>query len=103
MVKVRKNIESTHSNQPARLEALQEVADLAPMEQIFGPIEKEMFCFVVWRDDAENTIYSNLIGRFLKELVIGMNYMFVCYVYKLNKTLLHTMTNREDTEMISFF
>ena len=32
-----------------------------------------------------------------------MNYIFVCYIYKLNTILLRTMKNREDEEMVSAF
>ena len=32
-----------------------------------------------------------------------MNYIFVCYVYKLNTILLRTMKNREDEEMVTAF
>ena len=38
MVRVRKNIRSTHSNRPAKLEARQEVGDLAPMQQMCSAI-----------------------------------------------------------------
>ena len=82
MVRVRKNIRSTHSEQPAKLEARQEIDDLAPMQQMCSAIENEMFCFAILRDENKNTIYSDLTGRFLIELYTGMNYIFAWYVYK---------------------
>ena len=102
-VKYKTNIQSTHSDQPARPEARQEVEGLAPMQHICSAIKHEIFCFAILRDEAENTIYSNLTGRFPVESYTGMNYIFVRYVYKLNTILLCTTKNREDEEMISAF
>ena len=64
MVRVRKNIRSTHSDQPAKLKARQEIDDLAPVQQMCSAIENEMFCFAMLLDENDNTIYSNLTGRF---------------------------------------
>ena len=75
--------------------------DLAPIQQMCSAIENEMFCFAILRDEEENTIYSDLIGRFPTESYTGIYYIFVYYVYKLNTLLLRTMKNREDKEMIS--
>ena len=66
-------------------------------------IENEMFCFVILRDENENTTYSDLTGRFPIESYTGMNYISVCYVYKLNIILLRIMKNREDEEMVMAF
>jgi hypothetical protein len=103
IVRVRKNVRSTHSNRPSILEARQEVEDVAPVQQMCSAIENEMFCFAIIRDETENIIYSDLKGRFLIESYTGMNYIFVCYVYKLNTILLRAMKNREDTEMVIAF
>ena len=61
------------------------------------------FCFAILQYEEENTIYSNLTGRFLIESYTGMNFIFACYVYKLNMILLNTMKNREDEEMVLAF
>ena len=66
-------------------------------------IENEIFYFAILRDEKENTIYSNLTGRFPIESYTGMNHIFVCHVYKLNTILLRIMKNREDEEMRSAF
>ena len=66
-------------------------------------IENEMFFFAILCDKDENTIYSDLTRTFLIESYTGMNYIFVCYVYKLNTILLRTMKNREDEEMVMAF
>ena len=60
-------------------------------------------CFVILWNEAENTIYSNLTGRFPIESYAGINHIFVCYVYKLNIILLRTTKNSEDKENISAF
>ena len=97
------NIQSTHSDQPSRLNACQEVENLVPIQQVCSAIENEMFYGAILRDETENTIHSDLTGRFPIESLTGMNYICVCYVYKLNTILLHTMKNREDKEMIFAF
>ena len=66
-------------------------------------IENEMFCFAILQDESENKIYSNLTGRFSIESYTDMNYIAVCYVYKLNTILLCTIKNRDNKEMISAF
>ena len=66
-------------------------------------IENEMFCFAILRDEEENTIYSHLTGRFPIELYTGMNYIVVCYDYKLNTILLRTMRNIEGKEIVAAF
>ena len=101
MIRVQKDIRSTHSDRPAKLKARQEVEDLAPMQQMCSAIENEMFCFAILRDENENTIYSDLTGQFPIESYTGMNYICVCYIYKQNTILLRLMRNWEDTETMS--
>ena len=62
-----------------------------------------MFSFAILRDKTENAIYSNLTGRFPIESYTCMDFMFACYVYKLNTILLRAMKSREDTEMVIAF
>jgi hypothetical protein len=57
------------------------------------------FFFSILRDGEESAIYSNLTGRSLVKLDTGIEYMCVCYVYKLGTMLLRTMKNREDTKL----
>ena len=59
--------------------------------------------FAILQDEEENTIYNDTTGSFPIESYTDMNYIFVCYVYKLNTILLRTMKNREDEEMVSAF
>ena len=76
---------------------------MEPTEQICSAIENELFCFAILPDETDNTIYSDLAGRFPIESYTGMNYVFVCYVYKLNTILVRTMKNREDEEVVTAF
>ena len=73
MVPSRKNTNSTHSEQPNRLEARIEVDDMAPAEQMCSAIKNEMFCFSILQDKEGNTIYSDITGRFPIESYTGMN------------------------------
>jgi hypothetical protein len=85
------------------MEARQDVDDMAPAEQMCSAIENEMFCFAILRDGEGNTIYSDLTGSFPVESYTGMNYIFVCYVYKLKTILVRTMKDRENEDMITAF
>ena len=93
----------THSDRPNILEARIEVDDMAPAEQMCSAIKNEMFCFAILRDNEGNTIYSDITGRFPIESYTGMNYVFVCYVYRLNTILLRTMKSRHDEQMVEAF
>ena len=76
---------------------------MAPVQKMYSAIENEMCCFVILCDEADNAIFSDLMGRFLIELYTGIDYICVCYVYKLNIVLLLIMKNSEDKEMIIVF
>ena len=77
---------------------------MLPTEQICNITGDEtMFCFLVLRDIHENTVYSDLTGQFPIQSFAGMNYMCVCYVYKLNNILLQTMKSREIKDVLQAF
>jgi hypothetical protein len=103
MARVRKNMRSIHSDQPARLKVRQELEDLALIQQVCSVIGNEMFCFVILQDEAENLIYSNITGRVSIKFFTGMHHIIVCYIYKLDTILLRTTKNREDIEMVIDF
>ena len=62
-----------------------------------------MFCYSVTTENDGNAINSNLAGRFPKESDTGMNYFFVCYVYKCNYIMVRTMKSRKDEDMVTTF
>ena len=74
-----------------------------PTEHVCSAIEDEIFCFAVIGDANENTIYSDLTGRFPIHSYGGMNYISVAYVYKLNSILLRSVKSREDASMVEAF
>ena len=74
-----------------------------PTEHVCSAIEDKIFCFAVIGDANENTIYSDLTGRFPIHSYEGMNYIFVAYVYKLNPILLRSMKSREYASMVESF
>jgi hypothetical protein len=55
---------------------------------------------VIIGDRNNNTIYSDLTGRFPVQSYEGMEYIFVAYVYKLNAILLRPMKSRVDAHMV---
>ena len=71
-----------HSNsqrphdQPAFLEARQEVEDMTPVQHMCSATENEMFSLAILRDETENTIYNDLTGRFPIELYTGTIYIY---------------------------
>ena len=66
-------------------------------------IDNKMFCFPALADQNENTIYSNLAGRFPAQSYSGMNYIFIAYVYTINAILIRPMKSRSDTCMVAAF
>ena len=63
----------------------------------------EMFCYSITTDNDGNVIYINFAGRFGIKSYTGINYYFVCYVYKCNYIMVRTMKSRKDVEMVSTF
>ena len=74
MVKIRKGVRSTRSNRQATLDARLEVADMNPPEQMCSAVDDEMFCFAALADANEDTMYSDLTGRFPIQSYKGMQY-----------------------------
>ena len=103
MVRVRKDLRSTNSNREEILDARADVDDMPPSQHICTAIENEMFCYVVTRDEQENTIYSDSTGRFPVECSESNNYILVVYVYKLNAPLMRAIKSRNDDGMVAAF
>ena len=72
-------------------------------EHVCSAIEDKIFFCAVIGYAHENTIYSDLTGRFPIQSYKGMNYIFVAYVYKLNSILLRSMKSREDASTMEAF
>ena len=66
-------------------------------------IRGRMFCFAMPADQNEDTIYSDLPGRFPVQSYVGNNYIFVAYVYKINSVLMRPMKSRSDESMAKAF
>ena len=62
-----------------------------------------MFCFAALADQNENTIYSDLAGRFPVRSYSGMNYLFIAYIYTINAILIRPMKSRSDACMVDAF
>ena len=57
-------MQSTRSQRKEILDARLAVDDMNPPQQICTAIDNEMFCFAALADANEDTIYSDLAGRF---------------------------------------
>ena len=55
---------------------------MTPYEQACTVEYDEMFYCSITTDNNGNVIYSDLAGQFPIESYTGMNYYFVCHVYK---------------------
>ena len=64
LIRTRKGARSTRSMQQAIVDARENVDDMDPTEQICPALEDQMFCYTMLADENEDTIYSDLPGRF---------------------------------------
>ena len=62
-----------------------------------------MFCYAALADQNENTIYSDLAGRFPVRAFSGSNYIFIAYIYTINAILIRPMKSRGDDCMVAAF
>ena len=74
-----------------------------PPHQICTAIDNEVFCFAALMDANNNTIYSNLAGRFPVWSSVGHQYIFIAYVYTINAILMKPMKGMNDGNMIAAF
>ena len=103
MVRTRSGTRSTRHNHQEVVDARLQVEDMNPQEQACTALDDAMFCFAILADENENTIYSDLTGRFPVQSYSGNNYIFVAYVYSINAILLRPMKNRSDASMVAVF
>ena len=103
MIQRRQGINSTSKYKQEIRDARQDIQNKFPTEHVCSAIEDEIFCCAVIGDANENTIYSDLTGRFPIQSYEGVNYIFMAYVYKLNAILLRSMKSREDASMVEAF
>jgi len=103
MIRTRQGLRSTRTNKQGILDARQIVDDMQPLQQSCTAIDNEMFCFAALADQNENTIYSDLCGRFPVRSFSGMNYIFVAYIYTINAIIIRPMKSRNDECMVATF
>ena len=76
MIRTRQVARSTRRNHKVVKDARAQVDNMSPPEQVCTAIDNEMFCFAILADQNENTIYSDLAGRFPVLSYSSMNYIF---------------------------
>ena len=99
IIRTRQVARSTRSNHQEVKYARAQVDNMSPPEQVCTAIEYDMLYFAILSDQNENTIYSDLAGRFPVFSYSGMNYIFVAYVYKINAILVRPMATQCDATM----
>ena len=67
---------------------------MVSQEQMCSTEDNEMFCYLITTDNDSTVIYSDSAGRFPVESYAGMDYLFVCHVYKYNY-ITYDMNNEE--------
>ena len=72
MVRTSKNLRWTCGNQQDTIEAQLQVNDMNPPQQMCTAIDNKMFCSAALVDPNEETIYTDLAGRFPVRFYIGM-------------------------------
>ena len=63
----------------------------------------DLFCFAALADTNENTIYTDLTGKFPVRSHKGHQYIFVAYIYDANAILIRGMPNREAGTQVKAF
>ena len=103
MIHTRQGLCSTRSIREQTLEARAIVDDMQPQQEVCTAINNAMFCFAALADQNENTICSNLAGRFPVQSYSGMHYICIAYVFTINIILIRPMKSRSDTCMVAAF
>ena len=101
MRRQRQGTRSTHTIQPAILNAQLQVDNLHPIEEIC--VTHNIFCFTALADFTTGTMYTDLPGAFPVCSFKSMQYVFVAYVYDLNAILIRAMPSKNDGAMIDAF
>ena len=75
--------------------------DTCPPQEINATCE--LFCYAALADANENTLYTDLTGRFPVRSFSGQHYIFLAYVYNANVILVRPMKTRETTSFLQEF
>ncbi len=74
-----------------------------PTHKVCTAYENKMFCYTALVDANEGVIYSDQTGRFPVMSCVGMQYIFITYVYDQNFTIMHPMKIHTDESMVKVF
>ena len=100
MHRSRQNLRSTRKN-PVLAPIQENILDL------FLPKESHaaygMFCYATLADANENTLYTDLTGKFPVRSYKGNQYLFIAYVYSENAILVRPMKTREAKSFLQAF
>ena len=100
---MRQGTNSTRNVLQEILDARIEADSINPPEQVCTAIDNEMFVFAALADANENTVYTDLTGRFPVRSYSGMQYLFIAHIYTINAILIRPMPSRTDASMIAAF
>ena len=103
MVQNRKGLRLTSSDRQQVIDAPKRVSDMSPDKQVCSAEEDKIYCFANIGNRNENTIYSNLTGRFPVQSYKGMQYLCVACFYKINTVLVRPMKLQADPVMVTSF
>ena len=103
MIMTRKGLRSTRTMANKLAKARHDISNFLPKVEVCLAEEDKIYCYAILGDNNDDTIYSDLTGRFPVESYDGKNYIFIAYVYKLNTIFMLPMKSREDESMIGAF
>jgi hypothetical protein len=95
------SIQSTHTMQPAIIQAWHDVDSLQPAKEICAA--HDMFCFSALANLNTGTMYTNLPGEFPIRSFKSMQCIFVAYIYDLNTIIVCAMPSKNNAAIITTF
>ena len=88
MARTRQGARSTRNQQQQTLDAKEEADSINPPQQMCTAIDNEMFVFAALADANADTIYTNLTGSFPVRSYLGMQHLFIAYIYTINAIII---------------
>ena len=75
-----------------------QVDSMHPSKEACNVQDDEMFCFAALSDTSKGTVCSR---HFPVQVYLGMQYIFVVYIYSKNTILMQAMPNRTNVSMVN--
>ena len=94
MILTKKGLRSTRTIAKKIASARRDISNFLPAEEVCSAEEDNIYCYAILGGSNDNTIYSDLTGKFPVESYDGKNCLFIAYVHKLNSMFMLPMKSR---------